>query len=109
MKAWNLDDPWARNRRAVHHLRVLEDEHGLSSSLTRHRVRVEVHRGGLEYRFYLVETVPPLADVVPFIISECLFNLRSALDQLVYALHVRHFRGTVPARVAVSSSFPILD
>jgi hypothetical protein len=63
---------------------------------------------GLEHRFYLAEPVPEVDDAVPFIISECLFNLRSALDQLVYQLHVRRFRGRVPPKVEKASAFPIL-
>lgn len=90
-------------------MHLLESEHGFSSDLKSHAVRVERHGHGRECRLYLVESVPPLHADVPLIISECLFNLRSALDQLVFQLHVRRFKGRVPSDAEKASQFPILD
>jgi hypothetical protein len=69
----------------------------------------ERHRDGLEYVFRVRE-VPPF-DPIPFALraGDCLFNLRAALDHIVYALHVRRYRGNVPADAEKQSSFPILD
>jgi hypothetical protein len=107
--AGTLEDPWRRLKRAETHLEALEREHGIWSALTSYRLRPEAHADGLEYRFYLDEAVPEVDPAVPFIVSEALFNLRSALDQLVYQLHVRRYRGRVPPDAERHAMFPILD
>jgi hypothetical protein len=69
-------------------------------------VTPKVHRGGLEYRFYLGE----LPDIEPhwgFMAGEIMFNLRSALDHLVYQLHLRRWPRANPARFDEISAFPI--
>lgn len=69
-------------------------------------VRTEVHRDGLEYRFYLGE----LPDVDPrwaFMAGEVMFNFRAALDYLAYELHVRRYRGVLPRGVEGITQFPI--
>jgi hypothetical protein len=72
-----------------------------------HPVTAKAYRGGLEYRFYLGE-IPPF-DPKPWALGagDCLFNLRAALDHLVYQLHVRRYRGKVPDAAARQSAFPI--
>lgn len=107
-RAGSLEDPWARLRRASALVDLLENQYGVSEHLRPYPMRPEMHRNGLEYRFFLVEPVPDVEPAVPFIISECLFNLRSALDQLSYQLHVRRYRGNVPSRVEMNASFPIM-
>jgi hypothetical protein len=107
--AGSLEDPWARLRRADHHLKVLENKYGFARHLQHHPVRPKMHRDGLEYRFYLVEPVPEIDECVPFIISELLLNLRAALDHLVYQLHVRRFRGNLTWEAERYAMFPILD
>lgn len=69
----------------------------------------ERHRDGLEYVFRVGE-VPPF-DPIPFALraGDCLFNLRAALDHIVYALHARRYKGNVPADAERQSAFPILD
>ncbi len=104
----SLEDPWARLRRAENHLKVLEAKHRIGPHLESYRLRVEMHNDGLEYRFYLAEPIPEIDQAVPFIVSEFLFNVRSALDQLVYQLHVRRYRGRVPPEVETRSAFPII-
>jgi hypothetical protein len=81
----------------------------MGTLLDSYPVETKVHREGIEYSFHLVEDVPPPDDEIPFLLSECLFNMRSALDQLVYQLHVRRFRGNVPPAAERASMFPILD
>jgi hypothetical protein len=39
--------------------------------------------------------------------GEIMFNLRASLDYLAYELHVRRFRGTLPAEVEGITQFPI--
>jgi len=43
------------------------------------------------------------------IAAEIMFDLRSALDHLVYLLHVRRHRDRVPKSVATRTQFPIYD
>jgi hypothetical protein len=72
-------------------------------------VRAERHRGGLEYRFYLGE-MPGIEPSWALMAGEIMFNLRSALDHLVWELHVRHFRGRpIPEKIERASQFPIFD
>ncbi len=71
-------------------------------------VTVEVDNERLEYRFYIGE-VEPLDPSWPLVLGDCLHNLRATLDYLVFQLHVRHYRGTVPKIVADSTEFPIRD
>ena len=66
------------------------------------------HRPGLEYRFHLGD-IPSVDMNWALATSEILFNARSALDYLAYELHVRHFRGSIPPKVAGTSMFPIFD
>ena len=91
-----LDDPWGRLKRANHYIEILDHDFGVSDILPPYRVRPEMHRRGLEYRLHVIESAPEVDEAVPFVVSELLFNLRSALDQLSYQLHVRHYRGRVP-------------
>lgn len=109
--AGSLDDPWARKQRALEHLRTLQNEHGIKvapSPLEGHPVHMKMHANGLEYGLHLCESVPTPEPIVSLLISECLFNLRSALDQLVYQLHVRRYRGNVPDDAEKESQFPLL-
>jgi hypothetical protein len=72
-------------------------------------VRAEAHRGGLEYRFYLDEP-PSVEPSWALIAGEIMFDLRSALDHLVWELHVRRYRGrAIPQRIERASQFPIFD
>jgi hypothetical protein len=71
-------------------------------------VRTEVHRGGLEYRFYLGE-LPSIEPRWAFMAGEIMFNLRASLDYLAYELHVRRFRGALPPEVEGITQFPIYE
>ena len=67
---------------------------------------IEERRPGFEYFLHLSQ-IPSIDPGWTLIASEILYNIRCALDYLVYELHVRRFRGTPPASVAKVSMFPI--
>lgn len=71
-------------------------------------VTVKEQRPGHEYHFYLGD-IPSADPEWSLAASEILFNIRCSLDYLVYQLHVRRFRGNVPASAARASMFPIFD
>ncbi len=70
--------------------------------------KAEKHRGGLEHRFYLGK-LPSVEPSWALVAGEIMFNLRCALDQLVWELHARHYRGRIPTAVERASQFPIFD
>jgi hypothetical protein len=72
-------------------------------------VTAEAHRGGLEWRFFIRRAPAFSGSWWALTAGDCLFNLRSALDQLIYQLHVKRCRGRVPDDAARDSSFPIRD
>lgn len=105
--AGSLVDPLVKLSRAKHHLLTIENEL-LGGQRVHHRpLRVEAHRDGFEYRFYLGALPPFDADAWSTVVGDCLFNLRSALDQLAYQMHIRAFRGRVPQDAAEDSAFPL--
>jgi len=89
-------------------MKFLENEHGISPHLSPYRMRPERRNDGYEYCFYLADPIPDVDSSARFLISECLFNVRSALDQLVYQLHVRRYKGRVPDAAERTAMFPIL-
>jgi hypothetical protein len=105
--AGSLADVLAKLDWAEHHYNFLRNELHGGWEFQERPVTMERHRDGLEYRFR-VGTVEPLDPRWPLVIGDCLFNLRAALDHLVYQLHVRHFRGRFPGDAAQASAFPIL-
>jgi hypothetical protein len=63
----------------------------------------------LEYRFYLDE-LPTIEPSWALMAGEIMFDLRCALDHLVWELHVRHYRGrSIPESVEFTGQFPIYD
>jgi len=103
----SLEGPIAKLTRAERQLEVLEQQvGGIWPPTKAWPVRTEVDRAGLEYRFYLGE-LPSIEPDWALLAGEIMFNLRSALDHLVFQLHVRHYRGTVPEDVESTSQFPI--
>jgi hypothetical protein len=103
---------WSKWRRAKRHLETLRDELGVAPGRPygwskRYRATQEAHRNGLEYRFYVDAEKIDSKDW-PLLVGDCLFNLRSALDHLVFDLHVKAFGGKVPDAIAERSQFPIL-
>lgn len=102
---------WSKWRRAKRHLETLRHELGVSRGHAfgwskRYRTTHEAHRNGLEYRFYVNAEKLDTKDW-PLLVGDCLFNLRSALDHLVYELHVQRFGNKLPRDLR--SAFPILD
>jgi len=69
-------------------------------------MRTVSSQGGLRYDFY-AENVPPLPANLPLILEDAYFNLRGALDYLVYQLYERRYRGTIPEDAAEQAQFPI--
>ena len=72
-------------------------------------VRTERSASGLEHRFYLCDLPGGVDPDWLLIAGEIMFDLRSALDHLVYLLHVRRHRDRVPKSVATRTQFPIYD
>lgn len=108
----SITGPMAKLGRAREHYEALESElagpagHGFYS----YPVTPHLHREGLEYRFH-VGNVPPFearGELIALILGDFLFNLRATLDQIIYELHVRHFRGNVPEEIEERTQFPIL-
>ena len=63
---------------------------------------------GLRYEFRVGE-IEPLNPDVSLILGDAYHNLRSALDALVFQLHVKRHRGSVPPKVIEELSFPIRE
>jgi hypothetical protein len=105
----SLDGPILKLQRAWDHQNYLRHEIAGGTFLDSHPVASQVDRAGREYRFYVGEIEEFNSDPWVVVFGDFLFNLRAALDQLVYELHVRHFRGTVPEDAEKDSQFPILD
>jgi hypothetical protein len=108
----NLSGAWAKWERAQTHLQSLDPKDFPSITFTNEWLRhypttSEAHRDGLEYRFYVE---PETLDTESWAIlaGDCLFNLRCALDHIVFELHHQRFRGKIPPAVEEASGFPIL-
>jgi len=105
--AGSLDDPVARVNRAIHHYHTLKDSfHGVDRKFR--PVFANSCHEGLEYRFYVGDIEAPNPDWA-LILGEAYHNLRAALDNLVFQLHVRHFRGEVPDAVVKAAAFPVFE
>lgn len=89
--------------RASEHLEAIERMATLGQSFVIPRTERVSDR---TYTF-LLESLPGPSDDLAVVLGDFVFNLRSTLDQLVYQLHVRHFRGRVPAKVEKRSAFPV--
>lgn len=107
MSHGSLEGAVAKIYRAAEHYGVLKALNGGVDYALR-PVHAERDDDGLTYRFYIgpIETIP---DDFALILGDAFHNLRSALDHLVFELHVRHFRGNVPDYEREHSMFPIYD
>jgi len=103
----SLDDPLFKLGRAVTHFHSLRALHG-GVDRKRYAITAERSTTGLEFSFRIGE-IEPLDPSWPLLVGDAYHNLRSALDQLVYQLHVRHFKGALPAVVEKESEFPVLE
>jgi hypothetical protein len=104
----SIDQPLAKLRRAAEHYRLILNEHYGGFTRMRVPVNVEQQDGGLEYQLR-VGDIEPLAPELPLIFGDAYYDLRAALDYLIYQLHVRRFQGTVGPDAARDSAFPILS
>jgi hypothetical protein len=106
MGSRSIEQPLAKLGRAVHHYHMIK--FGVFRGYDREAwpVTFERHRNGLEYRLRAPD-IKPLPTNLPLIFGDAYFNLRAALDYLVFQLHLRHYRGSVPTKVARVSAFPI--
>lgn len=109
--AGSLKGPAAKLLRAQGQLGVLKSQiDALWHPAKAWPTRAEVDRGGLEHRFYLRDPLPRIDTAWSLHAGEILFDLRSALDHLVWEMHVRHYRGgPIPEEVEFGSQFPIYD
>jgi hypothetical protein len=109
-------DAWDKLERACKHRASLADEiqtlipyDPRTNRLFAYPVPVEVERVGRQYRFY-ADAGPALETTeASLILGDALFNLRSALDQIAFQLHVKSCRGNVPDKIERRSGFPILN
>jgi hypothetical protein len=105
----SLEGPLAKLVRAECQLRVLQQQiDAVWPPRKAWAVRSEVHRDGLEYRFYLLD-LPPIDPEWALAAGAIMFNARCALDHLAFELSVRRFRGNVPADIESRTMFPIFD
>lgn len=101
----SLEDPIAKLQRAVEHYLAIKKAIG-GRDHPPVSMRMVSSDGGLRYDFY-AEDVSPLPANLPLMLGDAYFNLRGALDHLVYQLHERHYRGKIPPEVAEAAQFPI--
>jgi hypothetical protein len=106
--AGSLYGPLVKLRRAREHYEALTAICPRDPKSQMYRLVAEFDADALEYRFYVPRLQSVSPDALALLIGDTLFNLRSALDQLVYELHVRRFRGKVPLDAERQSEFPIL-
>ena len=108
MISGSLEGAIAKVGRAAEHYRVLKYELNGGFDDAFHTVRMESDRDGLEYRFYIGE-LKPIDLNFSLILGDAYHNLRSALDLLVFQMHIRHYRGfkNMPSGAIKDSMFPI--
>jgi hypothetical protein len=102
----SLEDPLAKLGRAVTHFHALRALHG-GGDRKRYAVTAERSSTGLEFGFR-IGAIEPLDPSWPLLVGDAYHNLRTALDQLVYQLHVRQFKGSLPAGIERDSQFPVI-
>jgi hypothetical protein len=108
MSRGSIDQPLAKLGRAAYHYRVVKFDVFGGHDRQAWPVTLERHRDGLEYRLRAPK-IEPLPTDLPLIFGDAYFNLRAALDYLVFQLHLRHYRGNLPAKIVKSSAFPIYN
>jgi hypothetical protein len=106
-QADSLDGPRAKLDRAKAHYLNLHREVRPGGTLQHCPVEVKPEGHSLEYSVSISRT-QKVSNQWPLMIGDCLFDLRAALDHLVFQLHVRRFRGRLPPGLEDSTAFPIL-
>lgn len=101
----SLDDPLSKLGRAVTHYLDLRELHGGTDRKFR-TITAERVPNSFEFHFRVGE-VEPIDPIWNLIVGDAYHNLRSALDQLVYQLHIRHFKGNIPVDAERDSMFPV--
>ena len=111
MSAATLESPIAKVNRAVEHYLTLKYGLHFGVDHKRRAVRAERHTDGLEYSVRIIDEIESIDSAWPIVYGEALYNLRSALDHLVFQLHVRRYRGHAPSvkRIERMPEFPIRD
>lgn len=105
----SLSGPILKLQRAWDHQNYLRHIVAGGTFLDSHPVTCQEDRKRREYRFYIGEVEQFDSDPWVVVFGDFLFNLRAALDQLVYELHVLRFKGRVPEKAEKDSQFPIFD
>jgi hypothetical protein len=95
-------------RQKWNHARLQQEALANAGHQRAYPITAKAYRNGLEYRFHVGEIPTFDAVEVALATGDCLFNLRAALDHIVYALHVRRYEGKVPREVEWVTQFPIL-
>jgi hypothetical protein len=100
-----LEGPIAKLQRAAeHYLAMKSSLGGRDHQLL--PLKMVTSEDRLRYDFY-AEGVSALPADLPLVLGDAYYNLRAALDHLVYQMHERHYRGKVPANIAEKTQFPI--
>jgi len=104
----SIDQPLAKLRRAAEHYRLILNKYYGGFTRMRVPVNVEQQDSRLDYQLRIGDIDLP-APELPLIFGDAYYDLRAALDYLVYQLHVRRFQGAVGPDAARDSGFPILS
>ncbi len=104
-----LESPIWKIRRAEKHVESINEYIHRWESLEPNGMVRHLHAGNTLYEYTLVARYPPLIDIGTAI-GEFAYQLRSALDQIVYAMSVfpDNLHGRNLERAERSTSFPIL-
>lgn len=106
--AASLDSPVAKIERAIEHYRALKERFldGLDRRLL--PVETRISPDGLVYQFCCEEIVP-LDHRFATVLGDGFYNLRCALDHLVYQLHVLELGSPLTEAIERDSAFPVID
>ena len=104
--AGSIEPVVAKLNRAAEHYRFLKEELFGGRDALLHPVAFEAEPNGLKYRLR-VGAVDELDPRWPVVVGDAYFNLRAALDYLVYQLHVcRYGLVSIPDDVVWRTGFP---
>jgi hypothetical protein len=103
-----LDRVSSRLLRAEHHVAEFEREMRLLRDIGAYSLRREVHEDGFQHRYYIHAPIRE-PDPLSAIVSDCLHNLRSALDNLVYRLSELNLGRALTMTESHDPEFPICD
>src|SRR5215207_1721997 len=105
----SMEDPDGKLRRAKQHLEVFRDKVSAFKSLDSHTITVEDHPDTSEYVFK-VEGLKPTDPGWGLVAGDCIHNMRTALDHLVFQLAILGQGGReLEDDEARSCWFPVYD